>query len=364
MNFDALVARSRDLLSLTSLSINRSGLSIASLKYNPTAPHSDYIDYVFGHKAIHIDIKFAYYTPTWERADVFEAKYDHFLEQVRSRVNASHYLRRPKCSLELLGYSLLDVHEPFSSRTKVDKPAIGYGEVVFMGLHTVGDLRVDCIFRGLHEQWLMETAEAPPNYWSTIFYCPIKRQSACDAIRSHDGVHGNPIIKFKLDMKVNANVTWTADFQARLRPPSREPSKHFPSVAVCTVIPYASMDEEKIVANAAIFNAWIEYYLHLGFAVIVYDRDGETYRQSVNRSYDFLRNEANSAYLKNLIYHDFTILTKIRPVNSSDVRYDNIAQNEAFWKSHSKGEVVQLTYKRWRTGMVNPSTAISLHNVS
>jgi hypothetical protein len=349
MNFDALIARSREMLSLTTLSLNSTALSIASLRYNPTPAHSDYIDYLLGGRAIHIDTNFRDYKSTGMKLDVFEERYPHYLEHIRSRVNASHYLQRPKCSLELLGYSLLEVHEPFSSRKRLEKPAIGYGEVMFYGIHTVGDLRVDCIYRGLFEHWLPENPDFGPNYWSTIFFCPLKRQSDCDAIRTNEGHRGNPIIKFKLDMKVNENVTWTSDFQARIRPAYLNPLKKAPTVAVCTVIPYTSIDEEKIIANAAIFNAWIEYYLHLGFAVIVYDRDGETYRQSVNRSYDFLRNEANSAYLKNLIYHDFTILTKIRPELVSDYRYDNIAQSADYGLSLPFKELFRLHRRRWRS---------------
>jgi hypothetical protein len=350
MNFNELLSRSKTLLSLTSLSLNRSELSIASVRYNPTESRSDFIDYVFGGKAVHIDTNFREFRSTSLKLDVFDEKYDHFQELVRSRVNASRYLQRPKCSLELLGYSRLEIHEPFTARKRLEEPAMGYADLALIELYGFGDLHVDCIYRSLYEHWLPENPDFGPNYWSTVFFCPMKMK-ACNSIRKHDGAFGNPSFKFQLNMTVDAaaNITWTADFQAKLRPLYLEPLNKFPSVAVCTVIPYASMDEEKIVANAAIFNAWIEYYLHLGFAVIVYDRDGETYRQSVNHSYDFLQSQVNSTYLKNLIYNDFTILTKLHP-------QENNAPNEE--SLQLSRESFRLHRRRWRTSKLHPTRYI------
>ena len=219
----------------------------------------------------------------------------------------------PKCTLELLGFAKLGLHEPFT-KLSTDGLNIGNGSIVFAHPST----RWPCFYRGVHENW-----RPHDSYWPVLFYCPAPNAAACSKIRH-----------FPQDKKIVGRLTmslktdeWGANFivnpsgtdeSTRMldSPASSKP------IAACLAIPYRSSDPKKETINGALLFEWVRYYTSLGLKVIIYDKDGHNHNAIFNSTYGNTQGKLYGKNLENVLYHPYTIHGLLQPT-VAEIKYDN-----------------------------------------
>jgi hypothetical protein len=168
-----------------------SRLSIASITYNPTHVHSQWVTRLFGNEAIFYnrseDIKSPKPVTTQEkvlRSENFHKKF---------RLPPEYSL--PTCSIEMLGYAVVTEEPPLSFAYSVNDPSIGKADLTFL-LNEDDFLRMDqpselrsrssgtkeplerenwqCLYRAMYDNTgiLNNLKLRPHHHWPVFIYCP------------------------------------------------------------------------------------------------------------------------------------------------------------------------------------------------
>lgn len=338
IDFPSIIADSSKIGSLQQLFINSSSLSITSFKYNPTSATSDYIENIFGPKSIFLpkdtDSKKRRRKNSHQVVDDF---IDIGRRKVLNSVNISTV--NPKCSLELLGFGVLELDDPFTLKFRHDNPSIGIGELTLHDVENNDQQRISievnsCRYRGLYENWIKDSIDSSnelKSYWSTVIFCPIHDQNTCTMLNNHVEMNFNPIIPITVELQLH-HSKWYGNFSTKFKSFYQEKYEIVPNIGICLPLPYVSTKPEKRVLNSAILANSIIYYLKLGIRVIVYDNQGMSYKQLIQDKYDQLVLQLDEKLLQNLVYHDYTISgllskdpTKVQ-YDNSDADYDSVVR--------------------------------------
>ena len=128
-----------------------------------------------------------------------------------------------------------------------------------------------------------------------------------------------------------------------------------PMVAVCAIIPYTSLDKEKVLGNRQMLLEWIHYYDRLGFRVFVYDRDGA----NANVLHDRERIDAlfgQGHQFQHLHYFNFTI-RGLLDTTRAGLKYDNTERKPgAGWGASSSTNTLRARYEAQGHDKVNTFT--------
>ena len=219
----------------------------------------------------------------------------------------------PKCSLELLGFAKLGLHEPFTQFNS-DGLNIGNGSIVLA--HP--SIQLPCFYRGIHENWRPHNS-----YWPVLFYCPSPHAAACSKIR-HFPQDKKMLGRLTMSLKT---TEWVANFT--VNPSGTDESTRMlgstassKPIATCLAIPYRSSDPKKETVNGALLFEWVRYYTSLGLKVIIYDKDGHNHDAIFNSTYGNIQGKLDGKNLENVLYHPFTIHGLLQPT-VSEMKYDN-----------------------------------------
>jgi len=121
------------------LSINASGLSITSFLWNPTPAKSEWVDRIFGGKAV-------YHNRTSGHTPLQRAELSLFEVEARTRIFEKGFRMPehgiwPTCSFELLGFGLLEADFPIKGESKAgNTPAVGNAFLKIEGATEEGDV--------------------------------------------------------------------------------------------------------------------------------------------------------------------------------------------------------------------------------
>lgn len=329
-------------------------LTITSVLYNPTNHVSDWVDKLFGSRAVfhqaYIDeirgISYDVGKEPLDDEEIFQRT-----QRFRNEFLMPNYALRPGCSVDLLGYVHVSDEGQFN-------PSLRLRSKAFVGRATLTiekrSIKWGCYYRPVYENWRTEKSYSSPNYWAVIFYCPSPSLTACESVEGRydaeaEGVNST-VQHFKsefgkVSMKTPSGDRWDATFKsipfttkkqqykphystrAKINPKTLIDSapgiltkpKNIPP-AVCLSIPYTSTDSGKEVANGAMLLEWIRYYAVLGFKVLIYDRDGANRKHIYNSTYG---NAQNVRIPKgSFVYHPYTIRGILDP-SKKGLKYDN-----------------------------------------
>lgn len=355
-------------------------LTITSVLYNPTSHVSDWVDKIFGSKAI-INKKndFGYDLGPQPLSD--SEIIDRF-SRFHRNFALPHYALWPVCSLELLGFVLNSEDGQFS-------PSIRYGAFVGNATVIIEDRQIDwnCFYRPVYENWREEKNYSKPNYWGVMFFCPSPNSTQCSnleqSILSISDVEDSYVHSLNesgiVSLTTPGGDKWRTSFLSRPFISKEERYTTFdnnntphnyskphnisshvmvkPKImhAVCLSIPYTSTDTAKAAANGAILLEWIRYYSSIGFKVLVYDRDGANFHHIYNSSYGASQNIRIPR--GRLVYHPYTI-RGLLDASRKGLTYDNTegeisndieAENQRVGRFESQGhdKVQTLTHCRF-----------------
>lgn len=191
--------------------INITGLTITSLNYNRHGNIPDWIDFIFGSKALYYNKTYTSFT-TWEgkaRArtpiqpgeveyahDIVKQKLTTVLDS-KPHASSAQFFNNPTCSLELLGFMQLDRTYPFFRSHKLIEPIINTAT-----LHVLSS-EVVCLYRVMYENWRMESVAVKVHFWSIIFYCPSFTRELCNEI--NDKMKGKEKQEFAMMIEMKAD---------------------------------------------------------------------------------------------------------------------------------------------------------------
>ena len=274
------------------------GLTVTSFVFKShNASSSEWVNRLFGSKAVY-NLKDLHENSTASFRSLFVLPKD-----------ALH----SKCSLELLGFAKLELHNPFLSSS--NGTHIGNAFVVLAQPSSLWS----CFYRGAHENWRYHRS-----YWPVFFYCPAPSPTACNKLRR---IPPEKNLVGQLTMALETNV-WKAKFLAnsfvtdertRMLGPAAVSSK---AMAACLTIPYRTSDPAKEIINSALLYEWVRYYTSLGLKVILYDRDGNNHDAIFNSKYGNIQGKLTEKHLENIQYHPYTIHSLLDPT-FNETRYDN-----------------------------------------
>ena len=320
-------------------------LTITSVLYNPTSHVSDWVDKIFGSKAI-INKKNDYGYDLGPQPLTDSEIADRYSRFHRNFV-LPNYALWPACSLEFLGFVLHSEDGPFN-------PSLRYGGFVGNATVVIKERSIDwnCFYRPVYENWREEKNYSKPNYWGVIFYCPSPNFTECDNLEqnilSTSDIEESFVHSLNesgiVSLTTPAGDKWRTTFLSKpflskaerytIFDQSYNPqnngqphnvsghvmSKAKNTHAVCLSIPYTSTDTAKAAANGAILLEWIRYYSLIGFKVLVYDRDGANAHHIFNSSYGASQNIR--IHRGKLVYHPYTI-RGLLDASRKGLTYDN-----------------------------------------
>ena len=346
-----------DVMDNTLLSFNLSAVSqftVSSVSYNPSHGASDWVDRMFGSKAV-------FYQKHLEHYDLGDRPLTDAEIDDRSEIFWKHfqlpaYALWPACSVDALGYVFESEDGDFTPDLR-NTPFVGKA-MLKIGKRS---LNWRCFYRPVYENWREERRYSGPNYWAVLLYCPAPNQSACNRLEesiisekeeyeisdhptSESGSieistpHGNiwqasfrsrPFVT-KDELYTSHNLTestpnkgrasGTEDISILSRPEKLKSKPRTVPPAVCLSIPYTSTDTGKMAANGAILLEWIRYYALLGFKVIIYDRDGANEKHIFKSKYGI--SQKIRIPKGKLVYHPYTIRGLLDP-SRKGLKYDN-----------------------------------------
>jgi len=144
------------------------------------------------------------------------------------------------------------------------------------------------------------------------------------------------------------STNWAVHFA--IIPNSFDPSSMPTSdIAVCTSLPYISKIETKRDSVGAIFFEWLRYYSSLGFRVIAFDATGQHQQFISDSSYSKaqqLDRDTAEAMQQRVTYHNFSILSKLRP-SMLTVLFDNNFQDIESIAQLDDDHTLSLTHCRF-----------------
>eukprot|EP01038_Epipyxis_sp_PR26KG_P017431 gene17431-24100_t len=111
------------------------------------------------------------------------------------------YALHPQCSVQMLGYAVLEKESPFLLKWRSVKPSVGKGYYKF------GTEKWDCFYRAVYENWRpdMNTVN---NYWPVVIYCPSPNNiTSCNNIQEFHQKHQNDVVTTKVAIHLDNN-TW------------------------------------------------------------------------------------------------------------------------------------------------------------
>lgn len=299
-------------------------LTITGFSYNQNSVYSEWVSRLLGEKSVfhskHTDFQVQFYE-FLSKDPLTEKEIHDRHENVHRVFTLPHFAVNPLCSIETLGFIKLDEEMPFKLKGRLDtiKPLIGQGYLTF-STHIF-----HCFYRGVYENWRMESSFTKPNYWAVLSMCVLPPSvKSCSMVDEY--LKSNPSVQIQLSLIVS-NSTLTTTFSAVVFDKEKAMSvlaETFNPMAVCVAVPYTSTDQAKAQANGAMFAEWVRYYLKLGMKVIIYDRDGanEHILFDHNNSYNSAQNIRLSPLDSNLVYHGYTIRGVLDP-RRKGLRYDN-----------------------------------------
>lgn len=332
--------------SLHTLAVDPKGLSLTSFLYNPTATYSPWVQRHFGQKAVYHNRSSG--NSALQRDPLTLGEIRSRQELFRRAFTLPDDAVQPLCSIEMLGYGLLDVDFPLKENVKHGQtPSVGKASLDIDKINTTWP----CVYRAVYENWRFETEYTKPNYWSLLFYCyPPQQSVSCDNLRML--VDSRRSLTTRMKGSIEAKMTmhlrkihWTQRFTAFLVLPTRDPgftpqltppqgvtnimrgmdtSRHYvnsptSNVAVCLVVPYTTTDPDKMLANGAMIYEWVRYHAKLGMRVIMYDRDKANWQYIFNSSYAASLGLAKKLELD---YHGYTMRGLLDP-SRAGFHYDN-----------------------------------------
>jgi hypothetical protein len=320
-------------------------LTITSVLYNPTSHVSDWVDKIFGSKAI-INKKNDYGYNLGPRPLTDSEIVDRYIRFKRNFA-LPHYALWPACSLEFLGFVANSEDGQFS-------PSIRYGAFVGNATVVIKERSIDwrCFYRPVYENWREEKNYSKPNYWGVIFFCPSPNSTECSNLEQsmlntsdfeapyRHSLNESGIVSlttpagdewrtgFLSRPFISKDERYTTFDQSYNTQNNGQPhnvsgyvmAKAKSAHAVCLSIPYTSTDTAKASANGAILLEWIRYYSSIGFKVLVYDRDGANYQHIFNSSYGVSQNIRIPR--GKLVYHPYTI-RGLLDASRKGLTYDN-----------------------------------------
>jgi hypothetical protein len=349
------LAQANDLMApspivLNELSFNGSSLSITSLRYNPSHITSEWVRKLLGDKAIfwtaeendndadQLDLK------TLQTDKLFTAVQDKLTTKQRAAIAHS------KCSVELLGFALLDEDKPFLVVNKNKKPSLGHATLTFHSSSSSNadhDISLDCVYRGVYDNW--RNSEIPnnkPHFWPVMFFCPSSLHSSgsgietrteeqqredhtCNSILHIHELISEPVVNATVIMQLK-RLVWVSRFQTTQNPHLRGQTSTTTKLehmqpAICTALPYSSTTKEKELAVGAILFEWVRYYSLLGFKVIIYDRNGHNHNALFSSKYanrPTISSQTIELMKQNLLYFNYTMLSTLANLNKYG-KYDN-----------------------------------------
>ena len=338
--------------------ITSSNLLITSFAYNPSSRISLWIRRMFGDISIH-RIR-------------HEKNKPQFYRDVMLSVNPSIFDRNkhPLCSVELLGFVLLDsnFNSPLYSidsklLSTVEGPLIGTVELSFTNINSKTSGRIaeknnsiiTCYYRSLYLKWSKKRHPlfTAPNYNSIFFYCPSYDNQVCDVLSDDinrvanfkDGLVRNNIGELKqfkrcfyLNGSCNAvkeidKVTFVVGDYGRdkkhlyrstssinnviesnivpeisntILKPANLPEKL--TYGICLILAYRSNGTQQAAVDAKLVE-WLRYYTRLNiFQLFVYDFNGDYYNAIFGDStYKSKQNISSIDLTRNLIYQPYSI---------------------------------------------------------
>ena len=95
------------------INVNSSGLTVSSFSYNPTAVHSEWINRLLGHQSIFQSKKSGAVNEFLGKEDLSYEEINSQSENIQSNFQLPPYAIFAPCSIEMLGYVVLDKEKPF-----------------------------------------------------------------------------------------------------------------------------------------------------------------------------------------------------------------------------------------------------------
>jgi hypothetical protein len=289
------------------LLLQRESLSITSIHFNPDRKISLWIDRTFGSRAHVVSIRNIHDTPFEE---LVNSTYTYAHLQ-KSEILPNEFEKFSRCSLEVLGYVRLNTASPLLTKNRL-KPMFGRGSIQFENYEWKCYYRVTIGYYS--EVWTT-------GYWPVLFYCPSPIDSSAEKQclkLDESGIHKYNL-NFIISMQLSETI-WTNKFEGALRHAvyvANDRNK-LPNKALCIATPYATSDEEKMVANGAMLAEFVNYYSKLGFRVFLYDRGGSHREHLFDSDYIIKRN-----LTLDFEYFDYTIRGLLENEAWSN-KYDNM----------------------------------------
>ena len=285
---------------LAEYSVNRDGLTLTSFVFKSfSANGSEWVDRLFGSKAVH------------NRRNLSP---ENSTASFRSSFILPKEALHPRCSLELLGFARVGLHNPFIQ----SNTGVGIGNATIILAHPPSQW--SCFYRYAHEDW-----RTHDDYWPVFFYCPAPNPAACNKLR-HYPQDKKILGRFNMELE---KTDWTGHFlvnpfMTNEGTRMREKSSAAPlrAMAACLTIPYRTSDHEKEIVNSALLFEWVRYYTSLGMKVIIYDKGGHNYDAIFNSTYGKIQGQMSGRNLENILYHPYTVNGLLNP-NATDLKYDN-----------------------------------------
>ena len=327
-----------NITSLTSLdqkSINNTGLSITSFKFNPSSTSSEWIDRRFGSKSVFHPVRSI--SKVLSSSRLTNEEIIHRSSLIHSQFHLLPAHEWPICSIELLGFGLLGLEYPLLENLRFKQPSFGNGTLLFL------KKKIPCYYRALYENWRLDSEFTVPNFWSVVFYCPILSNHICEMINLRKTSKHRLAMKMMMQLEYSV---WNASFIGKLHhevklssvsPLSSTSNDRNRKIGICLAIPYVSNDSEKYKANGAMIFEWVRYYLKLGLKLFIYDRDGSNYNY-ISNGQNTPAEKISNEMAEHVIYHDYTIRGLLDP-SMKGLKYDN---TELQFKFKSKMEEKSL----------------------
>jgi len=170
---------SSSLTSLLQFNVNASALTITGLQYNPSPVPSEWVERIFGGRAIFYQKNLGPPRTALSRKELMLEEIEWRTQNVRKKWFLPEYAVWPLCSIELLGYARLEKSSPFTYKDRNGK-AIPIGNATLQ-IDSSG-MDWNCFYRPLWENWRAESEATNPNFWAVMFYCPAPNQEvSCDS---------------------------------------------------------------------------------------------------------------------------------------------------------------------------------------
>lgn len=155
-------------------------ISITSITYNPSSHTSEWIRRMFGEEAI-------FYNRTSELKSPKPLTAEEKKQRTKIFQDSFHMpsdMLLPSCSIEMLGYVVVNEESPLSFDEMAYRPSIGFADLVFYDLeedafnenqviHTAQE-KWRCVYRASYDNTAIITnlKLRPHHYWPVFLYCP------------------------------------------------------------------------------------------------------------------------------------------------------------------------------------------------